>query len=433
MRRRILVAILSIAGIAVVLFGVPLSIVVDRLVEEDATLRIERQAVLAAREVPGDYRTSNDPVELPKATDEVTLGLYNDTGLLVAGDGPARADATVTKALDNQLATGETSNNLVVAIPVTANEVVIGAIRGEQPTSRSNGRTVRIVALVAGLALAVIGVGAVIGYAVAGRLARPVRRLRDAAVQLGNGDFTIALSPSGVPELDDAADALSLTAQRLDDLVSRERSFSADASHQLRTPLAGLRSGIETELAFPRADATQILHESLDDIGRLERTISELLTLARTSAYAAATCSLSDVQAEVRGSWHGRFASAGRRLSIADAEDVPPIVGSGTMLRHALDVLLDNAFVHGGGEVRLAASVGDDSVTLSVSDEGPGFASGVGANDPTSAHGLGLPLARRLVHAMPGRMSIVEAGRHPRIEIVLSLARQPQAEPDASG
>ncbi|MCU1364410.1 MAG: Histidine kinase, partial [Ilumatobacteraceae bacterium] len=56
MRRRILVAILSIAGIAVVLFGVPLSIVVDRLVEEDATLRIERQAVLAAREVPGDYR-----------------------------------------------------------------------------------------------------------------------------------------------------------------------------------------------------------------------------------------------------------------------------------------------------------------------------------------------------------------------------------------
>lgn len=422
MRRRVLVAILSIAGIAVVLFGVPLALVVDRLVEEDATLRIERQAVLASREVPADYRTSGDTVELPKATDQVTLGLYDDKGVLLAGDGPTRADPIVTKALDNQLATGETSSALVVAIPVTANEVVIGAIRGEQPTSRSSGRTAGLVALVAALALAVIGVGALIGYAVAGRLARPVRRLRDAAVQLGDGDFTIALSPSGVPELDEAAAALSLTAQRLDDLVSRERSFSADASHQLRTPLAGLRSGIETELAFPRADSTQILNESLDDIGRLERTISELLHLARTSAYAAVTCKLDDVQVEVRGSWHGRFASVGRRLTIADATDVPPVVGSGTMLRHALDVLLDNALVHGGGEVRIASSVGDDSVTISVSDEGPGFEMGRVPNDPTSAHGLGLPLARRLVRAMPGRMSIVESGRHPRIDIVLSLA-----------
>lgn len=425
MRRRILLAILSITGVAVLLFGIPLSILVDRLVEEDATLRIERQTVLAGREVPGDYASSSDSVELPAGSAGVSLALYGADGVLVAGHGPATADPTALRALQNQIATDETESALVVAIPVTANEQVIGAIRGAQPTSRSDGRTYRIVALVASLGIVVIGIGALIGYVVAGRLARPVRRLRDAAVQLGDGDFTIDVSRSGVPELDDAADALALTAQRLDDLVGRERSFSADSSHQLRTPLAGLRSGIETELAFPRSDPTQILRESLDDITRLERTISELLTLARTPSLAAATCSLADVQRELRTNWHGRFAAHGRRLTLADATAAPSLTGSGAILRHAIDVLLDNALVHGSGETRMDHTVGSDSVTITVSDEGPGLSTntisgGLGADGVP--HGLGLPLARRLITSMPGRFSIVHPGRHPRIDIIIGRA-----------
>jgi signal transduction histidine kinase len=423
-RRRILAAILSITGIAVLLFGIPLSVVVDRLVEEDATLRIERQTVLAGREVPADYATTADPVEFPPGDDEVSLALYDSSGALVIGAGPAVADRTVVRALQNQIATSETRDALVVAIPVTGNEQVIGAIRGSQPISRSDARTFRIVALVASLAVVVIAIGAVVGYIVAGRLARPVRRLRDAAVQLGDGDFTVQVAHSGVPELDEAVDALALTAGRLDDLVNRERAFSADASHQLRTPLAGLRSGIETELAFARDDPTKILHESLDDIGRLERTIAELLTLARTPTVATGTCSLADVQAELRAGWHGRFAARGRRLTLADAATVPKIVGSGAVLRHALDVLLDNALVHGAGETRVDHTVGDDSVTIVVSDEGAGIGVAATATQaPDDApHGLGLPIARRLITSMPGRLTIVRSGGHPRIEIVVARA-----------
>lgn len=68
---------------------------VDRLLEEDATLLIERQAVLAAREVPADFSTSADPVELPTGTNGVSLAFYDRTGKLVSGDGPARADESV--------------------------------------------------------------------------------------------------------------------------------------------------------------------------------------------------------------------------------------------------------------------------------------------------------------------------------------------------
>ncbi len=432
MRRRILVAILLITGIAVLLFGIPLAVLVDRLVEEDATLRIERQTVLAARSVPADFATSGDPVELPTGTEGVSLSLYDVSGAIVVGDGPNIADASVRSALANQISTVESAGEIIVAVPVNANETVIGVIRGQQPTSRTDTRTFRLIALIAALGIVVIGIGAAIAFFVAGRLARPVRRLRDAAVQLGDGDFTTRVSHCNVPEIDEAADALALTARRLDDLVSRERAFSADASHQLRTPLAGLRSGIEAELTFPRSDPAEILTEALDDISRLERTITELLTIARTTAVAGSSCSLAEIQDELTQTWHGRFAAVGRRLTIEDAASAPPIAGNGAILRHALDVLLDNALVHGAGEARLSHAAGSDTIIITVRDEGPGILwSGAGGSDVLidaatddgeGPHGHGLPLAERLVNSMPGRLTVVHTGRDPRIEIVVGRA-----------
>ena len=75
MRRRILAAILSVTAVAIVLFGVPLAIVVQRFVDDDAALRVERAAVLASRQVPADFATSNDPVELPTNSDGITFAL----------------------------------------------------------------------------------------------------------------------------------------------------------------------------------------------------------------------------------------------------------------------------------------------------------------------------------------------------------------------
>lgn len=245
MRRRILVAILSVTAIAIVLFGVPLVIMVVRFVDEDASLRVERQAVLASRNVPADFATEADPVELPSNGDGVVLALYDRQGILIAGAGPATADATTMQALDNRVVDDETANARIVAVPVAADERVIGAIRAEQSTAGSDARSRRIIGLLGGLAAAVLAVGAAIGYVVAGRLTRPVRRLRDAAVQLGDGDFSIDVPRSQVPELDQAAQAMTVTARRLDDLVNRERSFQrrrvTSAPHAARGAAGGDR------------------------------------------------------------------------------------------------------------------------------------------------------------------------------------------------
>lgn len=422
MRRRILVSILSVTAVAIVLFGVPLAIIVTRFVDEDASLRVERTAILASRDVPADFASGLDPVELPTNDDGIVLALYDRQGTLIAGVGPATADSTTMKALDNRVVDDEFSDTRIVAVPVAADERVTGAIRAEQSTAASEARSRRIVKLLGGLALAVLLVAAAIGFVLAGHLSRPVRRLRDAAVQLGDGDFAIDVPRSHVPELDQAAVAMTATARRLDDLVSRERSFSADASHQLRTPLAGLRTAIETEIAFPRTHRADVLHEALSDIDRLERTIADLLAIARTSTIADVPASLSDVLAEIDATWRSQLTELGRTLTIGSARYSPNVKGSAPALRHALDVLVDNAVRHGAGEVRIDHQVAADTVTIIVSDDGSGFTDGAGSPALTveaASHGLGLPLARRLIEAMPGRLAIVHAHPNTRIEIVL--------------
>jgi signal transduction histidine kinase len=420
MRRRVLTVILSVTAIAVALFAVPLAIVVEHFVESDAKLRVERLAVLASRQVPADFNTGTDPVELPETDKDTRVALYDRNGKLITGSGPANADDATQRALGNLVADGEGHNARIVAVPVAVDEVVVGVLRAEQTTAASAARTHRIWVLLAALALGVMAVAGVIGWLLAGRLARPVRDLRDAAVQLGEGDFTVTVPSSTISELHDAGQAMTATARRLDDLVTRERSFSADASHQLRTPLAGLRAAIETELKFPRADAALVLHDALTDIDRLERTIAELLTIARTPTVTSMPVVVAEVFAEVAESWSKRFAAAGRTLSVASARFCPDLVGNASMLRHAMDVLLDNSLIHGQGSVTVEQSFTPESVTISVTDEGPGFPAPLDDSQaPDARSGIGLPLAGRLVDAMHGRLVVARSGPQPRIDITL--------------
>ncbi len=430
MRRRILVAILSVTFIAIALFAIPLGIVVGQLVGEDAALKVERQAVLAARQVPADFATRSDPVELPTATDGVHLALYDAEGMLVTGVGPAVVEAELRGSLANRVIDAEPTGRRVVAVPVAADEQVIGLIRAEQPTASSDRRTLSLLAFLGGVAVAVLVVGAIIGSLLAGRLARPVRRLRDAAVELGRGNFTVQPPLSNIPEIDDAGAALVTTGATLDDLISRERAFSADASHQLRTPIAGMRAAVETELRFPREDHERLLHEVLTDLDRLEITITELLSLARTPNVADTALHVSEVVDELAAVWAPRLAQHGRTLSVDVPGQPPAVWANASMLKHVLDVLLDNALRHGRGEVRLVVTSGGPQVTVTITDQGGGFdpspSSGTG---PDRTHGHGLLLATRYAEAMLGRLVVGTAGSTSRVDVVLRRASDASSLP----
>ena len=429
MRRRITLAILGVLVPVIVLFGLPLALVGQRLIDERSSLRLERRAVLMSRQVPGDFADNADPVELPSQADTV-FALYNARGDRVTGTGPAEADAVVAAALDNRVRLAELGEHQVVAIPIVDHEVVVGVLRASQPTTVADAQVTKAALLILLLGVAVTSAGMVLAAAVAGRLTRPIRALRNRAVALGNGDFRLEPDPSRIPELDDADAALATTARRLDDLLARERAFSTDASHQLRTPLAALRTNIETELQFPRVDTGIVLGELLDDITTLEATITDLLRFARASSVVLQAIDLGPLLEELRDRYHGPLADLGRPFVITSSPGPSVLFSEGSLLAQAIGALVDNAIVHGAGEVRVAVRVAEEAVTIQISDEGPGFRPRAPAGKDFrtgDAHGFGLALIRRLVEASQGRLVLRERGPHPRIDVVLRTAPAPRA------
>ena len=449
MRRRVLSAILGVTLLAVILFGVPLGVGLERFADEQATLKLERQAVAAARQLPSNPDAIRTPPELPH-DGGIQFGLYDAAGRRVAGVGPRHGDAVVAAALRDQVIQREVPGGRATAIPYGSNDRLRGALRASQSTSVAENETDRINYLLVALAAIVLLVGAVVGWLLAGRLARPVKQLRDDAVRLGGGDFRVRSAPTGIRELDDAGTALSLTARRLDDLVTRERGFSADASHQLRTPLAALRISLETELAFPGDEPEQVLRDALDDVTRLESTIEDLLLYARTSTIEPTHLDVNALLTEVRDQWLGLVEREGRALVMSTPPHLPDALGVEPMLHQALDCLIDNAVRHGSGQVSLQARCTHESVTISVSDQGSGLppdgagtgrvegdpdrnrsSNGNGNGQPDESdssdetdplHGFGLPLARRLVEGSQGRLVLTHSGPHPVFDVVLLRA-----------
>lgn len=437
MRRRILIAILSVTAAAVVLFAIPLALVLRQLVDEDAALRVERQAVLAARAVPADFVTGDDPVELPETSDGVSLGLYGPDGVLITGAGPPMVESQVRQALSNQVVDMELPGRRVVAVPVPADEQVVGLIRAEQSTSSSDGRALRLLGFLGAVAVVVLLLGAVSGSLLAGRLARPVRRLRDAAVELGLGNFIVELPRTRIPEIDEAAAALTSTGHTLDDLITRERAFSTDSSHQLRTPVAGMRAAVETELQFPREDSSVVLREVLEDLDRLEATITELLSIARTPDISGSAVQIAAIVQTARETWSTRLIGERRAIALDIPSTLPPVWANESMLRHVLDVLLDNAWRHGTGNITMTVTTGGPHVTVSILDEGAGFTL-LHTNDQQSAdqgrssdetHGHGLLLAERYITAMHGRLVVGHNGPPTRVDVVLRRAAATSSYP----
>ena len=426
MRRRILLAILVTTVFALVLFGLPLGLALARNDMVEATIRLEREATLATRAVPADFATSNDPVELTPSPG-LQLALYDANGRRVVGDGPPLADLFVREARRNRIRSGERNEALVAAVPITADEHVVGVIRAERSLQTVDARARRRWLTLVAFGIGILAVSALIGLLLADRIARRVRQVRDDAVQLGDGNFTIAPRQTGIRELDEVAGALHTTAGHLRRTLERERSFSADASHQLRTPLTGLRLLLDNELAVSRDLPGTVLTEALVEVDRLEATIDSLLQLARSTVGAdRPTLDVDRVLRDVTEQWRPVLAAATRPLRVVSRVTVRPKARQAAIAQ-ALVVLLENASRHGRGTVTVEACDVAYGVAITVTDEGPGITgsedaifrrheTGLGDGGGT---GIGLALARSLVEGETGRLVLERAQPGARFAILL--------------
>jgi signal transduction histidine kinase len=430
-RRRILFAILGATAVAVIVFAVPFAIAVARLYREQEFVSLEREAAESAQHVSVDF--PNGSLALYAHAGDPRFALYTRQGARVLGSGPRRADRVVQRAFHGDVTDGSDHGVLVTAVPLYRNDRIVGALRAARSDFVVTNRTRNAVLLMVGLAAAAIATAAVIAILASRRLARPVARLATTASRLGEGDFTVRNAPSRIEEVDQVGRALDATAERLSTMLERERAFSEDASHQLRTPLTGLRVGLEAARLDPDIDRDDALDEAIGAVDRLEQTIDDLLTLARVPA-TGHSVGVGDALLAFRERWQGRLRAEGRRLEVSTAPGLPAVSMSAAALRQILDVLADNSVRHGAGTVTVRARETANGVAIEVSDEGPGIAGDVERvferrNTDAQGHGIGLALARSVADAEQARLRVARAGPEPVFVLLLAPALADAAAP----
>ncbi len=422
MKRRIVVSIVGVAAVAVLLLGIPLGLAVGRLYANQEVLRLEREASDARRAIDTSSLGRGDPIELP-TVGSTSLAVYDIAGHRVSGSGPLRADDPVRRALSGAVHDARQGGQIVVAVPINGSEAVVGALRASRSESVVVDRTRRAWLIMAVIAVGALLISALLARWQARRLTRPVDALALAAGRLGSGDFSARTQRSGVTELDQVGVALDTTAERIGGLVARERAFSADASHQLRTPITGLRVQVESALMTPDADLRKALAGALGPIDHLESTVEDLLRLARDTHVDRSPLNVARLVRDVERDWHGTFAAQGRPLRVtADNEHPAPAV-SEPAVRQILDVLVENAERHGAGIVTIEVRHLHGAVRIEVGDEGGGVADPqrVFERRTDRGHGIGLALARTLAEAEGGRLVLERSGPTPRFALLLPV------------
>jgi signal transduction histidine kinase len=432
MRRRIAGLTVLAAVLATCLFGIPLAVAAARYFVIDEQRELERTAAVTALAVSGDLTRAQHASTLPGHEHGLEVSVYDAAGSRVAGRGPARSDSLVQRALRGGVASGDLDGRIGAAVAVSDGDTVVGAVRVTVDHGQVYARIARTWAGMLALALGAVVIAWLIAHRLSRRIAGPVERLAVAAERLGAGDFSVRTVPSGIAEIDTANTSLDRTAQRLGDLVERERAFSADASHQLRTPLTGLQLGLEAALSTPGADLREALADALGTARQLESTVSELLALARDRPHRTQILDIDTLINELRTRWNGLLAATGRPLRIVVNRDIPHTCVSRAAVRQILDVLIDNAVRHGRGSVTVTVRDAEQALAIDVADEGPPI-----TGDPrelfrrhsadAEGSGIGLALARRLAESEGGRLVLSAPG--PPTLTLLAPVRDPEPSP----
>jgi signal transduction histidine kinase len=263
-----------------------------------------------------------------------------------------------------------------------------------------------------------------IGYLLATAGFAPVEAMRERAkrISLTHGDERLPL-PEAQDEVRRLGETLNDMIIRLRESFDRERRFVADASHELRTPIAIVKTELET--AIRNADESPKLRESLvaavAEADQLAQLADDLLLIARAAdgrlPVQRESVPVRDVLERARDRFADRAREHGRGIEV-DVVGDPQASIDPIRIRQALGNLLENALRHGGGEIRLFAQEEQEAIEIDVADDGPGFpaeldgraferfARAGGARTEGGA-GLGLAIVRVIAEAHGGTAEIV--------------------------
>ena len=281
------------------------------------------------------------------------------------------------------------------------------------------------------------------GYLLAATGLRPVEAMRRRAreVSLTRAGERLPL-PAAHDEIRRLGETLNEMLERLQRSFERERRFVADAGHELRTPVAVVKTELESAMRTGDfgPEVREALAAAIEECDRLAQLAEDLLVVAR-SAEGELRVRPEEIAAgplldDVRERFAARAAERHRAIRV-EAEDGLRLSGDPLRVRQALGNLVDNALRHGDGEVVLRARAADGGVGLEVSDAGGGFEPGFADRAferfargdrarVRGGSGLGLAIVRAIAEAHGGRAEIVPEPEGATVRVWLPAATRPQ-------
>jgi len=430
-RVRLVVGLLLLT--AVLSLSVPLALTLaDRRTSRLATER-DRQLTLLA-----EAATSGEVTEAVRRYRDV----YGEAVLVVDADGrvlatagdldPAAPDAAEAIRLG---LVGDPSRPLPLLLPWTTDSPLRAAASTEGgevetlavtrvDTARAIGDVRRSWAVLAAGGVALLALAAVLTHTVSRWALRPVHSLEETARSIARGDRGAAVLASGPPELQELVAGFNRMVEAVQRSLDDQRRLVADASHQLRNPLAALRLRAESLRSHLGESGANTHAGLLRELDRLERLLDQLLSLARAQeattaraagrAMAAETTPLDEVVTDRVEAW--RQLARDREQRLCEVGEIPPTAVPRDDLGQVLDVLLDNAIRYAGRGATITLRVhDDDGLRCIVADDGPGlptdgwsraterFWRGSGSGEGT---GLGLAIAHDVVATWGGSLRL---------------------------
>jgi signal transduction histidine kinase len=423
--------------LAVIAFAVPLAISLQARVKAEVRTQAQAQADLVAATA----------ADLLRPTTRVTLSNLAQTSstsvrgrvLVVDARGRVLADSAgagelgrsyksrpeIQTALRGRQVQLERASRtlgqhiLATAVPIIHSGRVVGAVRVTQSIAAVNDAVRRAQFGLALIAVIVLAFGLLAGAVIARQVGRPLRRLEEVAGRVANGDLGARAALEGSKEQRSLAASFNEMTDRIARLVLAQRRFVADASHQLRTPLTGLRLRLEEVKASELCRAASAnVDAALVEVDRLARTVDELLVLSRGGERQLVGCALdmTELAASAIERWRAFARTRGMLLCHHYAGRRSVVWAAREDAERVLDILIENALQYSPRDSHITIVTAPGRVE--VRDRGPGiqaeereavfnrFHRGRAGLAGPPGSGLGLAIARELMRGWGGEVTI---------------------------
>jgi signal transduction histidine kinase len=431
MRQRLVLSTVVLVALVLLLVETPLGIVYSRHEHDALNSALSRDAAslgALAEEVlenPGSHDVAGLATRFA-ANAGGAVAIVDHSGKLVTPPAPARTqaqfDIALQKARGGTTNSGEVNGLVYVSVPLGPRTDQEGAILVARADDTVDRRVHTFWMLLVALGAAVLLVAFGVGYRLAKWAIDPLQQLDERAAELGGGNLAVRADTShGPPEVKALAATFNEMAAQLDQLVTSQRRFVADASHQLRTPLTALRLRLDNLDPSDPDSVSTTRDAALVETARLTRLVDGLLQLARSEAPDSErkVVDVVDVTMQRADAW----TLLAQESAIDLTHHAPSRAVHATLVSGQLEQVLDNLLANAldasspGGAVSVAIDAGDTDVEIHVVDNGRGMTDEERARafDPfwqspsgrsNGSAGLGLAIVEQLVRGNGGHVTL---------------------------